>query len=348
MLLNEPQKYIDKLSNFIGSEMTSNAKLGKKENRSPDFTVFKNKKEAEKFKKFILNINQESNFELNKVLNDGILEKYGYCEEGSKMIESRHIGLETSNNIEIEFNKLKTLKIHFDRVGYFYSFIKIITVLYKFLKNNIKSQILIKAYYKVKVFFERLQGLDFSQMESLDDLKLQKENSEQYETTKLFELKKWLKYIPQNIKYNAIDFGSGKGTVLMALAKTKNFQNIYGIEISKNINNIARKNLEKKEINNVYLINIDASDTPINIINECNFFFFYNPFPYNVFKRVFDKIETSIQKNNRDIIIIYFNPVHCDIIENSHFFINTFRLKNYLSIADTYIYSSYFDNQDRN
>jgi len=200
----------------------------------------------------------------------------------------------------------------------------------------------------VKVFFERLQGLDFSQMESLDDLKLQKENSEQYETTKLFELKKWLKYIPQNIKYNAIDFGSGKGTVLMALAKTKNFQNIYGIEISKNINNIARKNLEKKEINNVYLINIDASDTPINIINECNFFFFYNPFPYNVFKRVFDKIETSIQKNNRDIIIIYFNPVHCDIIENSHFFINTFRLKNYLSIADTYIYSSYFDNQDRN
>ena len=328
--------------------MTSNAKLGEKENISSNLTVFKNKTEAEKFKNFILNINHESNLELNKVLNEDILEKYGYCEKGSKITESRYIGLETSNKIEIKSNKLKTLKIHLDRVGYFYSFIKIITVLYKFLKNKIKSKIIIKLYYKFNVFVERLQGLEFSQIESIDNLNLQKNNSEQYETTKLFELKRWLKYIPQNIEYNAIDFGSGKGTVIIALTKIKNFQNIYGIEISKKINNIAQKNLLKKNIKDVELINIDASDTPMEIIDKCNFFYFYNPFPKNIFKSVFNKIETSFQKNNRDVIIIYFNPMHCNIIENSRFFKKPIILKNSLSTADTYIYRSYSQNQNRN
>jgi len=348
MLLNEPQDYIEILSSFIGTEMISNIKLGERENKSPDFTVFKNEAEAEIFKNFILNINFESNFELNKELNNGILESFGYCDRGAKIIESKQIGLQSNNQIEIKSNKLKLLKIYFDRVGYFYSFIKIITVLYRLIKNKIKSKILIKAYYKINSIFERLQGLDFSQIESLDSLSLKKENSEQYESTKLFELKKWLKFIPQNTKYTAVDFGSGKGTVVIALAKTKNFQHIYGIEISKILNDIARKNLEKRKISNVDLINMDASDIPIDIIKKCNFFFFYNPFPYNVFKSVFKGIEASIQRNKRDIVIIYFNPVHCSLIENSIFFVNTFKLKNSLSAADTYIYNSYSEILNKN
>lgn len=348
MLLNEPQDYMDILSSFIGTEMTSHIKSGEMENKSLDFTVFKNESEENVFKNFILNINYESNCELNKELNNGILGNFGYCDKGEKIIVSRQIGLQSKNQIEIKSNKLKSLILYIDRIGYFYSFVKILTVLFRLLKNIIKSKILIKVYYKINAIFERMQGLDFSQIESLDSLKLKKEHSEQYETTKLFELKKWLRFIPQNTKYTAIDFGSGKGTILVALATIKNFQHIYGIEISKKLIDIAHKNLENRKINNVDLINMNASDIPIDIINKCNFFFFYNPFPYNIFISVFKKIETSIMKNKRDTIIIYFNPVHSSIIENSDYFVNTFKLKNSLSVADTYIYNSYSENLNKN
>jgi hypothetical protein len=347
MLLNDIHEYVERLSIFVGSELMFNARPDKMENQSPDLIVFKSKEEEKRFKAFVLSINSESNSKLNNRLSGEILKRYGYCECGSTITISRHIGFETNSKIEIRNDKLKKLKLYFDRMRFFdFTFI-LIKFLYKFIKNKIKLRLLIRAYYRISVLFESLQGIDFSKVESLDDLGLKRKKSNRYESTKKIEIERWLEYIPKDIEYNAIDFGSGKGTVLVVLDKLKNFNKIYGIEISENLNLIARKNLRKKHVTSVSLLGIDAVEIPERIIDECNFFFFYNPFPYSVFEIVFDKIESSFQRNNRDAVIMYFNPVHGDIIERSKYFVNTYRLNNPLSTADTYIYRSIVAFEDR-
>lgn len=346
MLLNDQQKYIDTLSEFIGKEITSPPQVRRKVNTSPEVPVFKNKDEKETFKNFILTLNQSSNLKLNAALHDGLLETYGYCEPGAKTITSRQIGFTTQNRIEIDSKRLNKLKIQNDRLGTIHTCVKTIPLVYQLARTIIKNRLLTRTYYALGGFIERLQGLDFSKIEPLEGLNLQKETSKQYETTKLFELKKWLKRLPEDIEYNGIDFGSGKGTVLIELAKNKKFKQVHGVEISEKLNTIAKKNLKIKNINHVDLITLDASETPMELIDGCNFFFFYNPFPYPVFQRVFEKIEASIQHHKRDAVIVYFNPLHSEIIDNSPFFVTHLKLKNILSLADTHIYRACFDKKE--
>ena len=180
-------------------------------------------------------------------------------------------------------------------------------------------------------------------MESIEKLDLDKTESEQYESTKMFELKKWLKRLPQDIEYNAIDFGSGKGRVLVELSNHENFKKVIGIEISSKLNAIAERNIKIEGCNNINVLTCNAIDTPSEILICSNFFFFYNPFPYKVFKEVFKKIETSLQSENKRCVIVYFNPVYSNIIESSSFFEKKMICKNALSNADTYIYLEGFN-----
>lgn len=193
-------------------------------------------------------------------------------------------------------------------------------------------------YYRINTHIENIRGFDFSTKESIDTLGLDKNKSEQYESTKVLELKIWLKKIPDN-DYIAIDFGSGKGLVLVELLKNKMFEYVYGVEISQKLNYISKNNLTIfNNYNSVELLTIDAIDTPMEIISKSNFFFFYNPFPESIFKKVFERIERSISINPRDIVLIYFNPLYSDIITESIIFNNPKIIHNILSNADTHIY----------
>ena len=58
--------------------------------------------------------------------------------------------------------------------------------------------ILSNGYYKINIYFEKINGFDFSSKERIDNLQLDKDKSEQYESTKKFELKNWLTKIPVN------------------------------------------------------------------------------------------------------------------------------------------------------
>ena len=119
-------------------------------------------------------------------------------------------------------------------------------------------------------------------------------------------------------KYTFVDFGSGKGKVLL-LASEYGFKELKGIEFSKELCDICTNNVNniqkmKKKILNIQVLFLDAAMYEIDPVD--NFFYFYNPFEQDVFKRVLDNIDQSILKYKRKVYIVYVKPLHKDLFIN--------------------------------
>lgn len=175
-------------------------------------------------------------------------------------------------------------------------------------------------------------------METLDQLGLSMKNSCSYEGTKPIELKHWLKYLP-NDNYTAIDFGSGKGLAVKVLIENKLINKVYGVEISKKLSEQSEVFLsEYIKDSHVDIINSDALNIEQGIVDQSDLFYFYNPFPDVVFSRVVDKIMASKKENNRDIVIIYFNPIYHELIKNRFEISKVIVFNNLFSKSKTNLY----------
>jgi SAM-dependent methyltransferase len=124
-------------------------------------------------------------------------------------------------------------------------------------------------------------------------------------------------------RFEFIDFGSGKGRVLL-LASEYGFKKVIGVEFAKELHLIAGKNaaiycLYKKRPNNIETICIDAMkfslpDSPLVI-------FFYSPFRRMIMEKVLENLSRSLTSNPRKIILIFYglNPDTISAIKSSNF-----------------------------
>lgn len=132
-----------------------------------------------------------------------------------------------------------------------------------------------------------------------------------------------------------VDFGCGKGGVLMSLSKYP-FSKITGVEISPEYVKIARQNMRKLGIRNVEIKCCDAAE--FRDLDEYNYFYFFDPFPCVVMKEVMDNIEKSVSRHPRKVTIIYLNPFCHDLIGSSSIFSKTRELPHFEHKC--YIYSN--------
>lgn len=110
---------------------------------------------------------------------------------------------------------------------------------------------------------------------------------------------------------NIIDIGCGKGRIL-CVAAYKGFPKVTGIDFSTKLCGDAKDNLmhikEKVQLLQYEIINTDATDYPIPYDADCIFFF--NPFDEIIMKEVIENIKSSLEKNPRNITIVYINPLY--------------------------------------
>lgn len=116
-----------------------------------------------------------------------------------------------------------------------------------------------------------------------------------------------LKLLPiDHTRYGFVDFGSGKGRVLLEAARLP-FRFVIGVEFSEELHRIARENLgrfrrarircpERRSILN------DATAYELPAIPLVLYFF--NPFVEPVMSSVIENIRRSIRAHPRDIIVI--------------------------------------------
>jgi hypothetical protein len=111
------------------------------------------------------------------------------------------------------------------------------------------------------------------------------------------------------------DFGSGKGRMVYEAAKYP-FARVIGVEISANLNAIARRNIERNAeklvCTNIELITIDAAE--FEVPDDLTVAYFYHPFGGDTFETVIGNIIESLDRNPRRLTLIYQLPLNEDCI----------------------------------
>ena len=188
------------------------------------------------------------------------------------------------------------------------------------LKNRSIIYLLTKVFYNY--WFDIKYMLNTSSFKYIHELQIESENKiygKPYMPTDYLIFRDLFKSLNCNFQeYTFVDFGSGKGKVLL-LASEYGFKQLKGIEFSKELcdictNNINKIQKRKKKKLNIQVIFLDAAIYEINPVD--NFFYFYNPFEQEVFKRVLDNIDQSISKYTRKVYIVYIKPLHKDLFIN--------------------------------
>jgi SAM-dependent methyltransferase len=158
---------------------------------------------------------------------------------------------------------------------------------------------------------------------SLHDLTVTGENKERgsfYQPTMALSFNRLLDTITLPPESVLVDFGCGKGRVLL-LAALRGIKKAVGIEFSPELCRIAESNIaivEKATGSRLDIEVIEGDVTDYEIEDEQNVFFFFNPFDDVVLEAVVKNLERSLRGIPREIVIVYYNPVHSHVLDH-HF-----------------------------
>jgi hypothetical protein len=106
-----------------------------------------------------------------------------------------------------------------------------------------------------------------------------------------------------------IDFGSGKGRVLLQAARHP-FARVIGVEVSAELNEAARANLDHRRrrlaCHDIELVTADAAEYAVP--DDATFGYLYYPFNGDTFRRVMGNIVESLDRSPRRFTLIYACP----------------------------------------
>jgi SAM-dependent methyltransferase len=114
----------------------------------------------------------------------------------------------------------------------------------------------------------------------------------------------------------ALDIGCGKGGVMLTMAKYP-FSRIDGIELSPKLALQARKFLGRARVRNTNVFCCDAAE--FKHYDPYTVMYMYNPFPEVVLRDVVTNIRSSLERRPRKLTIIYYNPVHENVLLDAGF-----------------------------
>ena len=116
-------------------------------------------------------------------------------------------------------------------------------------------------------------------------------------------------------EYTFVDFGSGKGRVLL-LAAEHPFRSVHGVEVNKELHEQAVENIRnarrfRRRCNDVRSYNIDATkyDFPLTPLA----LYFFNPFGRDVMKIVLERLRASLGQTPRDALVMTLAPHFTDV-----------------------------------
>jgi SAM-dependent methyltransferase len=165
------------------------------------------------------------------------------------------------------------------------------------------------------LLFDRAAGIDTSRVVRLRELGLAKESRVDYEPSPLRALGRVLPRREVGPDDVFIDFGCGKGRVVMQAAMYP-FRKVIGVELSGALCDIARQNVDRARsqfiCRDIELVNQDVLD--YSIPDDVTIVYFYNPFEGAIFAAVVEKLVESLRRNPRMLRVIYMNPVEESVL----------------------------------
>lgn len=158
--------------------------------------------------------------------------------------------------------------------------------------------------------------------EELDTDSENKAHAVHYQATKARPFLKLLRSLGLPKDSVFVDFGSGKGRVLL-LAAFHGFKRVVGVEFSPQLCALARRNIaafSKVAAVGSPIDVVEADATRFEIGADLNVFYLYNPFDPPVLSKVLDNLRRSVEATPRQLWLIYNTPKHHELIEQSRLF----------------------------
>lgn len=170
---------------------------------------------------------------------------------------------------------------------------------------------------KARIIMERCRGLDFSAVIQPEEVGYDSNIAHRSSPSGNKYLVHLLKDLSVTENDSIIDIGSGKGSAMLSMLRFP-FARVDGVELSEHIADIAIRNFRKLNVKRTHVFNCDART--FQHYDHYNMFYFYNPFSVEIMSGVISNIYQSIQGTDREILIIYNNPVYHDLIINQGVF----------------------------
>lgn len=176
------------------------------------------------------------------------------------------------------------------------------------------SRLLNSIQYYLDASFDRTYGVNTSGAILLKDLTIAGNNLQEcfwYEPMSVKVFRQIMNHLEINrTHFEFIDFGSGKGRVLL-LASKYGFKKIRGVEFAQELHRIASKNIGiwshgKQKPCSIETICMNAAEFPIPTVPLV--IFFYSPFRGNVMNQVLNNVLTSHTMNPREMVLIFYGP----------------------------------------
>lgn len=176
---------------------------------------------------------------------------------------------------------------------------------------------------KEKILFEKIKKLDFDGIITRDRLHGKSQFSMQNATIYgQITISALMEAIGEAERFfgkfdNFIDIGSGKGKACIYAARNFKFNEVIGIDFSKELINTANSNLEKltPQHQNIKFIHADATEWKIP--DGKNLVFLYNPFNEKIMEKfISNNLEHFL---NNDSAIAYVSDWKCDVLIKAGF-----------------------------
>lgn len=111
-----------------------------------------------------------------------------------------------------------------------------------------------------------------------------------------------------------LDYGAGKGRAV-SVAATFPFERVIGIELSEQLAQAAKKNIDRMRCKKARAVEIQQRDAmEYRVPCDVNVIYFFNPFKGAILQRVVTNIYSSYRENPRRIYILFFNNNHFETI----------------------------------
>lgn len=181
------------------------------------------------------------------------------------------------------------------------------------LFRKITKEIELKTLPYFDYWFDLMHGVDTCAARFHDNTSDigsdDKKTAIRYEATPVNAVRSILKKLPVNHPhYTFIDYGSGKGRVLL-MASEYPFKSVIGVELSKRLHLTAENNLRSCRYFNQRCARVKslcADAAEFKLPSYPLVVFFFTPFLGAVMDRVIGNIQESLKVNPRPIHIVYY------------------------------------------
>lgn len=159
----------------------------------------------------------------------------------------------------------------------------------------------------------------------LDELGVAAPERVQYQPSRYTALWRAMRGVDVTRDDTFLDYGCGKGRVLLQAAKGYPFGRVIGVEISAQLAEIARQNVDrvkgKLKVADVEVVVADATSWAVP--DDVTYIFMYRPLTGKSFETVIERIGESLDRRPRRLTLMYVYPEQERVILDTGRFVRT-------------------------